>query len=154
MPSHGFYVGSAVLSASLSRLLLQTTVVTYLSVQRSDTASLEGTASAPFGHEGNFETALVCENLHGVLFWCPLSLPLVLQHALQRHLPCLYCGCSSIWGPIHNMATNMLTPVEIKKEGGLLSKLKSRARAIFWSKVSNRRAQVIQRISTEEKKDQ
>uniref|UniRef100_A0A0K8R397 Putative gpi transamid n=1 Tax=Ixodes ricinus TaxID=34613 RepID=A0A0K8R397_IXORI len=147
--NHGFYVGSAVLSASLSA------PVANYSGDISLCPTLRhcitgGTASAPFGHEGNLKPHWFVRIYTETLL---VSLPTP-DFSMPYNVICLACTVVALaFGPIHNMATNMLTPVEIKKEGGLLSKLKSRARAIFGRK-SQTGGSGDTEISTEEKKDQ
>lgn len=123
--NHGFYIGSAVLSA-----LLDEPVANYsgdISVCPSLRHCITGTASALDAKDspGKQFVRIYTETLL-------VSLPTP-DFSMPYNVICLACTVVALaFGPIHNIATNALTIVEAKKgSGGLLQRLASKAKGLF-----------------------
>lgn len=123
--NHGFYIGSAVLSA-----LLDEPVANYsgdISVCPSLRHCITGTASALDAKDspGKQFVRIYTETLL-------VSLPTP-DFSMPYNVICLACTVVALaFGPIHNIATNALTIVEAKKGSGrLLQRLASKAKGLF-----------------------
>lgn len=123
--NHGFYAGAAVLSA-----LLDEPVANYsgdISLCPSLRHCITGTASALDAKDSSRKqfVRIYTETLL-------VSLPTP-DFSMPYNVICLACTVVALaFGPIHNIATNALTVVEVKKgSDGLLRQLASKAKRLF-----------------------